>query len=355
MMQLTNKEMAVIKIDNRKIEVAGGTKLIEAARDNGIFIPSLCYSSSLPHFSSCMVCIVKDIKTGKYIPSCSASVTDGMEIDTTGNDVIKLRRDSLAMLLAEHRAECEAPCRLVCPAGLNIPLFNRLVSSGKIDEARELAKREMGNPTAACRSCPRYCEKACRRKMIDQSVSISSIVIFLSEDKADGDAVKDARLKRGERRFNSTLGKISDDEKQEWIKECPDELKRIKEPASESECAGEAASCMHCDCRASEECSLRTLCNDENIQNPRVKKTAYPIRKLSDTEGRVIFEHAKCIKCGLCVRVTEKQTNEPSLCFKGRGFETILSEPLTFSLDDLPGRDIDKAIEICPTGALTRK
>jgi NADH dehydrogenase/NADH:ubiquinone oxidoreductase subunit G len=49
------------------------------------------------------------------------------------------------------------------------------------------------------------------------------------------------------------------------------------------------------------------------------------------------------------------KTNDPSLCFTGRGFMSIISEPLDYSFNDISGKDIDKAIDICPTGALTRK
>ena len=62
LMLLINKEMVNLRIDNKEIEVPAGTSLIEAARQNGVYIPSLCYNSDLPHYSSCMVCAVRDIK-----------------------------------------------------------------------------------------------------------------------------------------------------------------------------------------------------------------------------------------------------------------------------------------------------
>ena len=47
-----------------------------------IYIPTLCHKKGFPHYSSCMVCMVKDNRTGNFIPSCSALVQDGMDIDT---------------------------------------------------------------------------------------------------------------------------------------------------------------------------------------------------------------------------------------------------------------------------------
>ena len=511
---LINKEMINLRIDNKEIEVPAGTSLIEAARQNGIYIPSLCYNSDLPHYSSCMVCIVKDVKADKFIPSCSALAEQGMEIEATGGDVLKLRRDALSMLLSEHRAECEAPCRLVCPAGLNIPVLNRYLAASEIDKSGELAFLDMGLPASTCRLCPGYCENACRRKMIDHKIAISALVtnssfaykienfrpgsnkgkniavvgggssglitafnltidgynceIFEKEEFAGGSiitefeekkfpkqlvedeitrllstgikinyktvvneeyitnqlikeydtvilassqkpaikgatisdsflqfegdtmmlkgkhifavggAAKESRqivrrmgqakkaargisrflatgeLKGMPKSFNSTIGRIGDNEKLEWLKECPVKSERHNEPAGIDESIREAENCLHCDCRAASGCQLRDLCSGMEIKNPGVKYTAFPIEKKVDFINRVIFEQTKCIKCGLCVRVMDNKTNDPSLCFTGRGFLSIISEPLDYSFKDISGKDIDKAIDICPTGALTR-
>lgn len=155
--------------------------------------------------------------------------------------------------------------------------------------------------------------------------------------------------------FNSTIGKIGDNEKLEWLKECPVKSERHNEPAGIDESTREAENCLHCDCRAASGCQLRDLCRKMELKNPGIKHSAYPIEKKTDFLKRVIFEQTKCIKCGLCVRVMDGKTNDPSLCFTGRGFLSIISEPLDYSFNDISGKDIDKAVDICPTGALTRK
>ncbi|MBA7548393.1 hypothetical protein ES705_40850 [subsurface metagenome] len=71
------------------------------------------------------------------------------------------------------------------------------------------------------------------------------------------------------------------------------------------------------------------------LKNPGNKHSAYPIEKKTDFLKRVIFEHAKCIKCGLCVRIMDGKTKNPSLCFTGRGFMSIISEPLDYSFKDI--------------------
>jgi len=50
----------------------------------------------LPHYSSCMVCMVKDNKSKCFIPSCSALVQPGMDIDASGDDVVLIRKKQLS-------------------------------------------------------------------------------------------------------------------------------------------------------------------------------------------------------------------------------------------------------------------
>ena len=179
-MQLKSRGMIKLMIDNKRIEVSEGVKLIDAARENGINIPSLCYMKEVPHYTSCMLCMVKDLHSGEFIPSCSARVEEDMKIDASGPEVVSLRQEALKLLLAEHRAECEAPCKVVCPVGLNIPLMNRYIQKGDFTLASQLIIREMGLPESLCNVCPKYCENICRRKMIDTSVAITSIKKFVA-------------------------------------------------------------------------------------------------------------------------------------------------------------------------------
>jgi NADH dehydrogenase/NADH:ubiquinone oxidoreductase subunit G len=92
---------------------------------------------------------------------------------------------------------------------------------------------------------------------------------------------------------------------------------------------------MHCDCRAANDCRLRDLAEAFAIKDPRGKIVNSPIVKKINHKTGLVFENAKCIKCGLCVRVCEDSTDEPALCFIHRGFVSIISEPLTESFDDI--------------------
>jgi formate dehydrogenase major subunit len=67
-----------------------------------------------------------------------------------------------------------------------------------------------------------------------------------------------------------------------------------------------------------------------------------------------VFENAKCIKCGLCVRLCEASGEEPALCFINRGFISIISEPLTEDFNNILKTKTQEVIDICPTGALSK-
>ena len=59
---------------------------------------------------------------------------------------------------------------------------------------------------------------------------------------------------------------------------------------------------MHCDCRAADNCRFRDLAEEFSIKDPRGKLVNSPIEKKINHNTGLIFENAKCIKCGLCVR-----------------------------------------------------
>jgi NADH dehydrogenase/NADH:ubiquinone oxidoreductase subunit G len=146
--------MVKLKIDNTEYEVPEELTILDVAIGTGFNIPTLCHNSKLPHYSSCMVCMVKDNRTGNFLPSCSALVQDGMDIDISGEEVISLRRKAIELLLSEHRAECDAPCKTVCPAGYNIPLMNRLLSAKEFEAAIQLSITQIQSSKLNCTDCP---------------------------------------------------------------------------------------------------------------------------------------------------------------------------------------------------------
>lgn len=348
--------MVKLKINNTEYHAEDGKTILDVAVQAGISIPTLCHKPGVEHYSSCMVCMVKDMASNKFIPSCSALAQEGMDIDASGEEVITLRKKAVELLLSEHRAECEAPCRIVCPAGYNIPLMNRYLSSKDFESAARLTMSEITTPQIACIDCKAYCENACRRKKEDNPISIRNIKIFIAKasdgkvyekDPGAGKTIKEKKL------FLSQIGKIESVELGEWLKECEGNSERHREINDFLSAAEETASCMRCDCRAADNCRLRNIAGELYVKDPKGKLVNAPIaKKINHTTG-LVFENAKCIKCGLCVRICEDSTNEPVLCFMHRGFVSIISEPLTGNFDNVLMQKADECIKVCPTGALS--
>lgn len=182
-----------LRIDNRDITVPGGTSVLDAAKLLGIHIPSMCYRQTFSNHPSCMVCLVKNNKTGALVSSCALKVTEGMDIITCDDDVKEARKEALELLLSDHVGDCEAPCSITCPAGMDIPKMNRLIAANKINEALNVVHEDIALPYVLGYICPAPCEKACRRRQIDDAVSICMLKRFTAQDSlsdCEGSALK---------------------------------------------------------------------------------------------------------------------------------------------------------------------
>ena len=113
--------MITFKVDNQEVSIQEGTFLLKALQELGHNVPHLCNYEGLEHYTSCMLCLVKNVKTGQLIPSCSLKVEPDMEIITHDDEIVEARKMGLDLLLSDHVGDCEAPCTKACPAHMNIP------------------------------------------------------------------------------------------------------------------------------------------------------------------------------------------------------------------------------------------
>jgi len=514
-----------LKIDNREMEVPEGTTLIEVIRGTGIEVPSMCYLEDAEHFTSCMVCVVKERSSGKIIPSCSLEAVDGMDIISMDDEVQEARRTSLELLLSEHVGDCEAPCQITCPAHMDIPLMNRLLAAGKFHEALIAVKRDIALPSVLGRICPAPCEGACRRKSIDESVSICLLKRYAGDhdlaadaswmpDIADstgkkvsvigsgpaglaaayhlalkghqcsifdrnhtaggslckevtgeelpqvvlqheidlirsvgveinlgtmvdaekfhdlkknsdaviiatgkgasgtdgwglpmhpkgigadeksyrvgdtyvfvvGSALKPSRMAiralgqgkeaafsvdqflggrqvAGERfMFNSRFGKLDPGEYIEYLKESVVgsrlEPERIAEGFTPEQVMAEAARCLHCDCRDLQNCRLRLYSDNYGADQKRFRSEDRQLCTKHIQHDQVIYEPSKCIKCGICVRITEKHREKYGMTFIGRGFDVVVGVPFNETMAEGLKKVALEVADACPTGAICRK
>jgi formate dehydrogenase alpha subunit len=93
-------------LNGKKVELQGKKTILEAARENGISIPSLCDFHRLSPFSGCRLCLVEIEGRRGYVPSCSTFVEEEMVIKTDSPQLKKLRRQILELILSEHPSSC---------------------------------------------------------------------------------------------------------------------------------------------------------------------------------------------------------------------------------------------------------
>jgi predicted molibdopterin-dependent oxidoreductase YjgC len=101
--------MVKLTINNEIIEAALGSRLFDVARENNILIPTLCYHRDLSPTGNCRICVV-EVQGQRFLQAaCVTSVWDGMVIETNSPRVIRSRKKTLELMLANHPQDC-----LVC-------------------------------------------------------------------------------------------------------------------------------------------------------------------------------------------------------------------------------------------------
>lgn len=97
-----------IKIEGNPYEVEDGQTILEAARECGYEIPSLCtFNHGECNQGSCRVCLVEVVGARGLVASCVYPVNDGMEIHISSPKAIEARRDSVELLLSNHSKDCQ--------------------------------------------------------------------------------------------------------------------------------------------------------------------------------------------------------------------------------------------------------
>ena len=142
-----------IILNGKNVKGNPGETILELAKQNGIEIPTLCNDPRLKPFSSCFVCVVQIEGMKNMQPSCSTVIQEGMKIETENDKVKKARKTALDLLLSNHYADCEAPCKQTCPAGVDVQGYISLIEKGLYSEAIGLIKQT--NPLPAI--CGRVC------------------------------------------------------------------------------------------------------------------------------------------------------------------------------------------------------
>ena len=120
------------------------------------------------------------------------------------------------------------------------------------------------------------------------------------------------------------------------------------------EAVREAGRCCRCDCRKADNCRLRDAARELGARRHRYSAPRRPFEARTD-HAAVIFESGKCIRCGNCIRIAEREGEPLGLTFVGRGYDARLTVPLNDSLSVALERAGRECIDVCPTAALSLK
>jgi NADPH-dependent glutamate synthase beta subunit-like oxidoreductase len=173
--------MPRVVIDNREVEVAAGSTLLQAARELGLDVPALCWHAGCQPNTTCMVCLVKVKDPDRLVPSCATAAEEGMRVESETEEVRQVRRAALELLLSDHAGECRAPCQLACPLGTDVARMVRQIADGRIEDAIVTVRRDIPLPAVLARVCPTFCERACRRGAVDEPASIRLLQRYVAD------------------------------------------------------------------------------------------------------------------------------------------------------------------------------
>lgn len=103
---LLSGEAIQLTINGRRISCASGRTVLEAARESGIDIPTLCYDKRLEAYGGCRLCLVEIKGVNRPMSACTTPVSEGMEIATESEKLTRLRTTIISLLLSNHPNDC---------------------------------------------------------------------------------------------------------------------------------------------------------------------------------------------------------------------------------------------------------
>ena len=101
-----------LTINGKALSVPAGTTILEAAKANDIYIPTLCFLKELDPHASCRMCVVEVEGARTFQHACAAKVREGMVVHTDTEAVRASRKLTLELLLSNHAVDCHHCLRI---------------------------------------------------------------------------------------------------------------------------------------------------------------------------------------------------------------------------------------------------
>ena len=159
------ENMVTLTIDGETIKAKKGTTILQAAKQAGIDIPTLCFLKDINEVGDCRMCIVEVEGRRGFATSCIQTVEEGMVVHTHTPNVLEARRTVLDLIISNHAKDC-----LTCTRSGNCELqelatkFNVLhveypgeMTKHKIDDKSPALVRDF-NKCILCRRCVATCK-----------------------------------------------------------------------------------------------------------------------------------------------------------------------------------------------------
>ncbi len=150
--------MVTLTIDGKSVQVPENTTVLEAARQVGIKIPTLCYLKDVNQIGACRMCVVEVARARSLQAACVLPVSEGMEVFTHTPDVVNARRVNLELILSNHDRRC-LECTRNRTCELQAPRMNSILTRSRI---RTMIDRPIDTLSPSIERDPNKCI-LCRR------------------------------------------------------------------------------------------------------------------------------------------------------------------------------------------------
>ncbi|MGL5480596.1 MAG: 2Fe-2S iron-sulfur cluster-binding protein, partial [Aeromonas veronii] len=166
--------MITITLDGAQLTVDPTRTLLQIAKQHQTDIPSLCGDNTSAPKMPCDLCVVEIAGLG-IRRACETRPVAGMVITSQSDTLRAHRQQALGRILADHYADCEAPCQRACPAGVDIQSYLHHIAMGEHEAAMAVIKQTLPMPLSIGRVCPAFCEAQCRRALVDEPLAIRQL------------------------------------------------------------------------------------------------------------------------------------------------------------------------------------
>lgn len=179
------KKNILVKINDKKCLGLEGETILSLATRNGLKIPTLCHHPDLKPNESCRICLV-EVKNGEkkeVVTSCSAKISEGMEITLDSAKVKKLRKINLELLFSDHYEKCST-CDFIDHCQLKKLSAEFGIKENSFSKRRRDAKIDKSTPSMfwdsskciECGNCLSTCDEIVGLRIIKNKYTGSAII-----------------------------------------------------------------------------------------------------------------------------------------------------------------------------------